>query len=55
MRGMPHEQLVQQLFEAEALLHDEHLDITVTNRKRRAAAERKGKKEKNDKMEKKEM
>ena len=33
--GLPPMQLAHQLFEAQALLHDEHLDIIQTNRKRR--------------------
>ena len=51
---MPHEQMAQQLFEAQALLHDGSLDITETNRKRRMkATKRKEKKEKKETKEKK--
>ena len=47
--------MAQQLFEAQALLHDGSLDITETNRKRRMkAAKRKEKKEKKEKYETKE-
>ena len=45
-------QLAHQLFEAQALLHDEHLDIIQTNRKRRMKEAEK-KKEKKEKKKKK--
>ena len=45
-------QLAHQLFEAQALLHDKHLNITQTNRKRRMKEAEK-KKEKKEKKKKK--